>query len=575
MSSFSALVTGRTGNIIALSNQTNLKVSSFSNREGDDNRAQIVASGNDREVWDLLRWLKYNVEIKSGKGDTVWKGYVSSVTIDYGPFRLGKSLDLMANAVRVLYSNGLSSRLTEWLIDNDSISQYGRKEERLSSANLISGEATEAAQAYLDSYSLPVETVDYRSRKGSQIQAVIDCRGYSDFLAWRLYQNGDGRIDSAGRPGGRLFLSGGAVTVSPVTFGESQGRSYAEASNGNPFEMFASGDTVIVQTATLAATETNVFSAYGSRIVFDGSFDMGAGDSITISPAHTAAGQSFKYTGSRPMFTGNLTCDLKKYGSPSGAIKARLWSGPFVSGAPATLMAESTNQIAPSAISSDSFSSHTFYFNNVSVSPNTEYWFTLKNDVSESGKYVYVATSTGDVYSNGSAKRYNTSGGWYDLTDKDLPFSVEGRWTLKDFIIDIYNTCNSFFIGLDYNYPDNEYIYPLREGDYNGLQELRSIERVKGSLRVRASKERFLVVEATPTIDTLGFYALADGTFQDSYGNKVEPYELKSGQWYCLKDSIVTDTPLSRAKMIYVEEVSYIADTGQVMIVPRQMHKNL
>ena len=162
--------------------------------------ASVAANGTETDRYTLLLCLGDQITIYDD-ADPIWWGYIREVEIGVSKARLRVSLDGMANAVSVAYTTKFSRRSTDWVTDNDSIAQWGRKEMMLSRSELTDAEANTLAANYLRLHRYPQVTVRYgAATPGARIGAY----GFLERLDWRYYQNltgfeGYDEVGSGGR----------------------------------------------------------------------------------------------------------------------------------------------------------------------------------------------------------------------------------------------------------------------------------------------------------------------------------------------------------------------------------------
>lgn len=162
---------------------------------GGPDWAEVTVSSAPMDVWRLLGWLRYGVEIRNQLHQRVWWGYVESVSITVGAIRIGVSLETMHNRVAVVYSyvepstQSVGTRATTtWAQDDESVAAYGIKEVLTSIDGATVEQAENARDVHLAQNRLPVPMPD--TRAGDDLEAQLFCRGWWDTLNWRYYANG-------------------------------------------------------------------------------------------------------------------------------------------------------------------------------------------------------------------------------------------------------------------------------------------------------------------------------------------------------------------------------------------------
>lgn len=171
---------------------------------GGCDEAQIIVTGNELGVLDILNWLRRPVTIYELRGIPVWWGYVHEVTIEQDNLDLSVSLDLMANRVSVAYSfvepgsQTVGTRKTTTWADNlDSQAVYGVKEFRAATGGMNSASAENYRNTILNSRAWPYSGVALNTksrRRGSagphkMLSANLRCKGWWNTLGWRHFSN--------------------------------------------------------------------------------------------------------------------------------------------------------------------------------------------------------------------------------------------------------------------------------------------------------------------------------------------------------------------------------------------------
>jgi hypothetical protein len=133
------------------------------------------------DKWELIKLLRCPVEIYGDDGGVKWWGFVNRVVIPHGKLRIGLSLDELYNSVDVKYSAGTVSAL-----HNQSATEYGEKEFFIDLGAATLAEAEGYRNTYLEEHKYPIPDIEL---SGGQIEIVIECRGWWQTLAWKLYAN--------------------------------------------------------------------------------------------------------------------------------------------------------------------------------------------------------------------------------------------------------------------------------------------------------------------------------------------------------------------------------------------------
>lgn len=127
---------------------------------GGPKLAEIAASGNEIELWELMEYVRRPVTIISDKGDAVWWGWVAEVRLDIGQWSVGINIDSMANYVGVAYEDDEDSdqpKITDWAEATDSTFEYGRREILITSSGSNATHATAARDKYLAEKKYPIQ----------------------------------------------------------------------------------------------------------------------------------------------------------------------------------------------------------------------------------------------------------------------------------------------------------------------------------------------------------------------------------------------------------------------------------
>lgn len=141
----------------------------------------------------FYRWLGYHLVERCGSGIT-WEGMVYELDLNLGDNVRRRSLDMMYNAVSCTYQ--VEGVVTEMAYDtvSQSVSRYGRREEKL----LVDNYPVATAQAYRDRFlaengwpwARPV-SLGPRGEASLQLRAC----GYAFTANWMFVEEGDGTAD--------------------------------------------------------------------------------------------------------------------------------------------------------------------------------------------------------------------------------------------------------------------------------------------------------------------------------------------------------------------------------------------
>jgi hypothetical protein len=161
---------------------------------GGPQKARIVATGREEDLWDCISLLRCGVELYDERGDVVWWGYVDDVRINMDSAEWGVSVQDMANTVAVAYTTqeGILStagnrRSTTLAQNTGSIAEYGERQIILTANNIDEAGANAMRDQALATVGWPMPTSDLS--EGSGAKAVILCRGWYDTLGWKYYGN--------------------------------------------------------------------------------------------------------------------------------------------------------------------------------------------------------------------------------------------------------------------------------------------------------------------------------------------------------------------------------------------------
>ena len=163
---------------------------------GGPDRATIELSGPESSLWEVTRWLRYGVHIRSASGALVWWGYVHAVTVPVGGVNVGISLEGMHNRVKVIYAyddedGAAQAGETGWMTTQVYVDTYGAKEKRYSAGDCTATAADALAYRILGAERSPVASARPGNSSGA---ATLECRGWWHTLNWQYYADATGRI---------------------------------------------------------------------------------------------------------------------------------------------------------------------------------------------------------------------------------------------------------------------------------------------------------------------------------------------------------------------------------------------
>jgi hypothetical protein len=192
--------------------------------QGGFDSAEITVDGPAMQLRDVRRWLRYRLQVV-GVAGMVWDGYIDEVSLTMGGATVTVSTERMFNAVKVLYSytgddGGGESGETDWLTDDDSIAEYGRKEVLHSAGGEISTASAEAMRlTVLTAHakaSRPSVTV--QPQQGVRVDsATLYCKGRWQALEWRYYTDLTG-YEAHEDLGGQRAILGWKLTATTIGF---------------------------------------------------------------------------------------------------------------------------------------------------------------------------------------------------------------------------------------------------------------------------------------------------------------------------------------------------------------------
>lgn len=209
---------------LSLPASLNLTPESFSFRSfGGAHKATIRVTGNEIDVTRSLEWLRNPIFIDNNEEGTVWWGFVHDVDLSYGVWTIGLSLDKMANKVKTVYnepviSGSSTKKETDWVQDNDSLSHFGIKEQRLtaSDATLVMAEAKR--DQHLELFSRPMQ--QRRMQTSANVQATLRCVGWLETLKWQYYAQPLGFIANTATSQSKTQKLGLGLTAATIGFNE-------------------------------------------------------------------------------------------------------------------------------------------------------------------------------------------------------------------------------------------------------------------------------------------------------------------------------------------------------------------
>ena len=178
---------------------------------GGPEYAILEVYGPEAALWNCLEWLRYGVEIGNGQGQSVWWGYVESLSLDTPSVSVSLSLENLSNSVKVEYGEGS----TGYSEDAASIAEFGRKQRVLSVDPVLSNSVAQRQSAELASSQQPRPVQDIR--RNEQAKVTLRCVGWLKTLGWQYYSRADGLTEYVGT-GSREQIWGRGVTGAEFWF---------------------------------------------------------------------------------------------------------------------------------------------------------------------------------------------------------------------------------------------------------------------------------------------------------------------------------------------------------------------
>ncbi len=139
-------------------------------------------------LWGLLDWLRCPVAIYDAQRRPVWWGFVNESIVQVGPWRVGATLEGMANRVMVFYSykDGAEEKNAEttWAENTESVAEYGTFEYSGTLGGLTSQAAAEGKRGVLlEKMKWPQSKAELAG--GEQAGATLSLKGWVHSLKWR------------------------------------------------------------------------------------------------------------------------------------------------------------------------------------------------------------------------------------------------------------------------------------------------------------------------------------------------------------------------------------------------------
>lgn len=158
---------------------------------GGPEKATILVKAGREDLYELLEWVRYGVQIDNDAGKPVWWGYVSRVEVNDGHMQTFADVEQMANRIAVAYtltSAGASTtgerKTTDWVEDADSIGEFGTRELLASHGNTTETHALVERNRLLSRHKYPTGEVKF-VQMDEPLSAVIYCAGWWTSVEWR------------------------------------------------------------------------------------------------------------------------------------------------------------------------------------------------------------------------------------------------------------------------------------------------------------------------------------------------------------------------------------------------------
>lgn len=172
---------------------------------GGPKACELEVSGESADMLEMLGWLRDRIEIFDDQGVPIWWGIVSRVEVPVNQVVMVSDLENMANAIKVVYtltnasgeSTGVTQE-TDWVVNLESVEQYGRKELLLSIGDSNAVAADTRARIELRERAFPQV---FGTSGGKQKKGRIEGIGEWETLGWQ-YANVPTRVALAFQSGG-------------------------------------------------------------------------------------------------------------------------------------------------------------------------------------------------------------------------------------------------------------------------------------------------------------------------------------------------------------------------------------
>lgn len=174
--------------------------------------AEVTLTASVDEALAMFDWLMASTVIYGPDGETCWEGYLASVEATLGQEKHSRSLDGMANRVRVAYTtpNGVAAT-TSPTSDTTSQFLYGVKDAVVPLDTAATADANNRASAVLAVTRWPVRTPSSEIATGDmgQVSVSLKFAGWYDTLGWVVTTRGDTTQESTTTQVGDLIQASG------------------------------------------------------------------------------------------------------------------------------------------------------------------------------------------------------------------------------------------------------------------------------------------------------------------------------------------------------------------------------
>ncbi len=545
---------------------------------GGPAEATIGVSGPKVELWKLVERLRCPVSI-SALGDVIWSGYIESATIKTGKFNVTVSLESMSNRICVTYAEVNTAgtvgerKTTTWYQDDDSVATYGTKEQVLSLSQGTAEEAANRAQTKLSQLHYPMRTFEITANQGMQEttepSAEITCKGWWSTLAWKKYQNLNGK-ESYEEAGTGLMALGKGLTSTVISFetGDTQ-KIKASDKTMTKFSanevIFVSGSTSNNGTYTISSIR-DLDGGGSYAIVEEAVVNEAAGDSVTIRSA-TKTAQSFQISTVEGWLGAFLRIRVKREGTPTDNLTVTLCAD--AAGLPGAALA--SGSLPGTAIDENLNWVETALSSRVMLQPATTYWIVVERSGAIDADNFYKVDANEDLgYSRGTMKIYNGSN-WVNRTpDADMLFQVGGVEETSDQVSEMIGN-GQFFSGQDIFVASGIYSSPYREGDQSVLACIEELLE-SGTTNLRrmmatVDDQRRVLVSEEPVEGNADYLLYENGELHDPFDRALQKWAYPAGVWARLVDTIPGGLDTSRIadpSIVFIEEVTYEVETDDV-----------